>query len=128
MNLALILPYLAAAAGTLALLLYRSIYSRVVTLEANTYQKADAVQNRADIVADLEDHSQRDEEQFRAVQATLKDMKAEFHENFVTLRAENNEKRTEMRNDVMNLRSESNAANARIYDLIERQKTAGRKR
>lgn len=121
MTFAQILSLLAAAAGTGVLLLYRSLYSRVVTLEGTAYQKADAILVRADLIASIAQHASRDEEQFHAVQMMLKDFRTEIHEQFDALRAENNDKRTEMRNDMINLRSESNAANARIYDLIDRK-------
>lgn len=124
----IILSIATSIAGVSVLLLYRGLANRLDVLETGSNTKVEAERSRSDLARDLDDHAKRDDEQFQAVQASLRDTRAEMREAFTAFRNEANEKRTEMRNDMLNLRGENTASFARIYDLIERKSATARKR
>lgn len=113
-----ILSALVSAVGILVLLLYRGHDTRLYNLENNSETKANAQTQRSIIARDQEEHIQRNDEQYQAMQNALKDFRIETREQFVSLRTENNEKRLEMRNDLTTYRSETNRQLEKLSDQI----------
>ncbi len=121
MDITTVLSALVSIVGVLVLLLYRGNDRRLSILEGTYETKEIANGHRTSLKDDLFGHAERDEQQFEALQVSLREFRTEAREQVASMRNEANEKRIEMRNDLINYRTETNNQLSKLTDMIQSQ-------